>query len=368
MGLIDLLAAPFREPAECVIKVDGQEIVPLYPFLTDVTIDCTRTRWGEATLHLESRRDERGKWSVQDEEVFVPWKRITIEAAFGHHTEPILEGFVQCFQANYPGEQGASTVTVKCRDASIELDREHVRKMWGDEKKPATDAQILSEIIGRHQLQADPLNGSGQTGLIQQNQDSTDIKFLKSRAEANGYELLFEGNSVYFGPMRVDAQPQSTIMVYAGPATNCLSFDVGSDGHTPDQVGFDLAAVEGAGTEQVLVKPDLAPMGKTAADSSSAGLGDFVWRLSRVGSRLKDELTPVAQAKANEFAMKVKAKGELDGTPYGHVLRVGHPVGVDGVGSWLGGIYYVDTVQHRFSTEGYRQGFTLLRNAYGDNL
>ncbi|MDQ6966566.1 MAG: hypothetical protein Q9M23_06560, partial [Mariprofundaceae bacterium] len=58
----------------------------------------------------------------------------------------------------------------------------------------------------------------------------------------------------------------------------------------------------------------------------------------------------------------------LDGSLYGHVLRVAEPVGVDGVGSWLGGVYYVDAVSHKFDYNGYRQSFTLLRNAYGDNL
>jgi hypothetical protein len=50
------------------------------------------------------------------------------------------------------------------------------------------------------------------------------------------------------------------------------------------------------------------------------------------------------------------------------VLRVGAPVGVDGVGERYGGIYFVDTVNHVFDMDGYRQSFTLLRNAYGDNL
>ena len=41
---------------------------------------------------------------------------------------------------------------------------------------------------------------------------------------------------------------------------------------------------------------------------------------------------------------------------------------VDGPGDWLGGVYYVDRVSHRFDLDGYRQQIRLLRNAYGDNL
>ena len=73
--------------------------------------------------------------------------------------------------------------------------------------------------------------------------------------------------------------------------------------------------------------------------------------------------------KANEADLhKIQAEGELDGTLYGHVLLAGLPVGVDGVGSRLSGLYYVDGVTHTFNTTGYRQRFRLLRNAWGDNL
>jgi len=65
---------------------------------------------------------------------------------------------------------------------------------------------------------------------------------------------------------------------------------------------------------------------------------------------------------------RVQAEGELDGTVYGHVLQCGLPVGVDGIGEWLAGIYYVDSVSHSFTQQGYRQSFKLLRNAFGDNL
>ena len=34
----------------------------------------------------------------------------------------------------------------------------------------------------------------------------------------------------------------------------------------------------------------------------------------------------------------------------------------------MSGTYYVDSVSHSFTNQGYRQRFRLLRNAYGDNL
>jgi phage protein D len=366
MGLLDFLSAKHREPAECVITVDGTEITDLYPFLMEARVETSRKDPWVATLQFESRRDETGKWLVQDAGVFRPWAPIVVEAAFGSSREEVMRGYVKQVDADYPEDPGTTTVTVHCQDDSLALDREHVRKPWGADV-PTTDQAILAEILAGHGLAPHPESGAGLANLIL-NQNETDVRFLRKRAEANGYELIFEQGTVYFGPLRVDAEPQETILVYAGPDTHCFRFSVKADGHQPEQVAFDVAAEEGAERIEQVVPPDLPLMGTEPAESSGEGLKDFVWRLDRQGTTNEEELLARAQGKANELALKVKAEGELDGSRYGHVLRVGQPVGVDGVGEWLGGIYYVDKVTHLFNEQGYRQTFTLLRNAYGDNL
>ena len=191
---------------------------------------------------------------------------------------------------------------------------------------------------------------------------------LRTRAQANAYELIFSRGEVYFGPLRLEAAAQSTIMVYAGPDTNCLSFSVRADAHLPDKVAVDIPDEAGSGSTREVVEPDLPLLGPEPADSSSSGLDDFVWVMRGTGGANVEELRTQAQQRANEAAMKVKADGELDGSLYGHVLRVAEPVMVDGTGEKLAGTYYVDTVSHRFNVDGYRESFTLLRKAYGDNV
>ena len=366
MGLLDLLSGALREPAECVIEVDGREISDLYPFLTEVSVETSRADAATASLRFETRRDERGRWSVQDAGVLEPWAAIRLKAAFGHRNEEIMRGYIRQVNADYPQEAGATTVSVTCQDSSLALDREHVRRSWGEDT-PASDAQILQEtVVGRAGLSLDPDNGSGQSGLVLL-QDSTDIRFLRSRAEVNGYELIFHEGRVYFGPLRLDAEAQATIRVYAGPDTHCFSFSVDDDGHQPDAVAFDVAAEDGSTTTHREVQPDLPALGPTAAGSQGSGLAPFTWRMRRRGGSER-ELAAQAQRLANEQSLRVSAEGELDGSLYGHVLRVAEPVAVDGVGERYGGTYYVDSVTHTFNTEGYRQRFRLLRNAYGDDL
>ena len=367
-GLLDLLTGAARDPADCVVRIGTppQEISDLYPFLAEVTAECSRTMAWAARLTFRSTRDERGSWRVQDDPRIAPWQPVQIAARFGRMDEDVLTGYVREVRAEYPNDAGRAGVTVECQDVSLKLDREHVRKTWGD-STPTTDTAIVTELLTKHGLVPVQPPAGGRKG-VRVNQDATDARFLRERAEASGLELQFPEGRVYFGPMRLTARAQATIVVYGGPATNCLSFSAKVDGHQPEKVAFDLADAGTGGSREVVVGPSLAPLGPRDPMSAGTGLKPFVWRMTREGSADEDELKAKAQRKADELSLRIRAEGELDGALYGHVLRAGEPVGVDGVGDELSGTWYVDTVAHRFSPDGYRQRFTLLRNRLGDNL
>lgn len=367
--LLDLFSSKERAPAECQISVDGQEIAELYPFLLEVRVETSRAEAASASLSFETRRDELGRWSVQDAGILKPWARIVISAAFGNRVEEVMRGYIREVNLEAPQDPGAAQVKVECQDDSIRLDREHRRKTWGSEDVPSSDRLLLGEILSPYGLSSDPQSEAGQDRVVGVAQDDTDIKFLKSRAEFNGYELIFRAGQVYFGPMRLQSDPQDTLLVYAGDASNCLSLSVRADGHQPDAVAYDAPAESGSSSSPQTVQPDLHRLGNSSADSSGAGLEPFVWRLSAQAGADALRLDALARQKANELDIhRVTGEGELDGTVYGHVLQCGLPVGVDGIGEWLAGIYYVDSVSHSFTPQGYRQRFKLLRNAFGDNL
>jgi len=176
------------------------------------------------------------------------------------------------------------------------------------------------------------------------------------------------GGVLYFGPMQTDLDPQPTIMVYAGKKTNCITFDPVDDAHHADSITYDIAAATGAGVDTETVASDLDPLGLAPATGSGTSAGPRDWRLTRATTPIAAEAQAIAQGHANREAMRISATGELDGSLYGHVLLSGQPVGVAGVGSQYSGRYYVDTVKHSFTPTGYRQNFTLLRNAFGDDL
>lgn len=353
-----------REPVECVITVDDEEITELYRYLREVRVKLSRRSAATCTLMFDSIRTESGEWLIQDGGPFLPWRSLRISARFGSRTEEVLRGFIRQVRVDNPPDMSASSVTVEGQDESLTLDREHVRRTWSSTANPKADGAIAAEIASANGLEAETEEGLTNRSVVQ---DGTAVRLLQERAEANGFEFFVRAGKLHFRPPQLDGDPQPTILVYAGHATNCLRFSVNFDGHKPDQVRVVRAAETGTASDDHTVAPNLPLLGREAASSSSerAGQPPFVWTLQQPSGATPEEALARAQAAANENAWKLAAEGELDGVLYGHVLLTHQLVEVDGGGEVYGGRYYVDEVEHQFAIDGYRQAFKLLRNAIG---
>lgn len=351
----------FRLPARCKIEVDGEDIGELMQHLVEATVETSRGQPSVCTLEFDSVREEGGDWTVQDAQVFVPWKPIKITAQFGDYEEEVMRGFIKELHTDAPEQMGQAKVIVMAQDESVLLDREHLRKAWSREDEVMSDGDIAAEIASDF-YQAETESGLDNQSLYQ---DGTYYQLLRDRAEANGFEFYVREGTLYFQAPQLDGDPQASIMVYQGSQTNCLRFSVQHDGHKPDEIRMIRAAETGTELEDETFTSNLTLLGREAATSANMGLDTFVWTMPRPSGSTLAEAQARAQAKANENAWKIKGTGELDGTLYGHVLKTHKLVGVYGVGGTYSGLYYVDKVTHVFAATGYRQSFSLLRNAIG---
>ncbi|PTX56106.1 hypothetical protein C8N43_0757 [Litoreibacter ponti] len=369
MGVLDQLLDPgFRQAASVEVLVGDakKDIGTLSDLVSSIEVSASRTEASAATLTIDDRRDTNGDFMAADSGLFARWEKIIINADFQTHIEEVFRGYITELKPTYPQNGGEAKLVIECLDDSAALSREHQRTPWGDETAPMTDRAILEALVAPLSLTviAGP-DGAKSRGLVQ---DATAITFLRERAKANGFELIFDRGEVYFGPKRLEADPQTKIMVYAGDATNCLNFAVTDEANKPDIVAWEKApATEDDEPITGEAYADLPLLGKFPAASEGAGLGTpAIARIKGEGDETVDEIEARAQGMVNEASFRIKASGELDGTLYGHVLRAGAPVTVDGVGSRNGGVYYVDTVTHQFNPDGYRQQFQLIRNAVGE--
>ncbi|GJL53839.1 MAG: hypothetical protein NPIRA02_09710 [Nitrospirales bacterium] len=368
ISLSGLLDPGFTQPASCLIEVGENytDIGDLANLVTVVEITTSREEAATGSIVIEDRRREDGQWMAADSGLFTRWAPIRISADFQTHIEEFFRGYIIQPKPSYPNSGGETTLELMVQDESAALDREQMRTIWGEDA-PMSDLDILTQLIAPLNLSVDSASGQGQSSRAL-SQDATPIVFIRERAMANGYDLIFSEGQVYFGPKRLDGEAQAPILVYAGKSTNCLNLEITDDGQRPDEVMFDHAPQEeGAETTSETVSPDVAVLGRTRVAEEGAELGTpSVWRVTREGDETEEELRARAQALVNENSFRIRAIGELDGSLYGHVLKAGKTVPIDGTGERYGGLYFVDKVVHNFTPEGYRQQFELMRNAVGE--
>jgi phage protein D len=361
--LFDFLKAAFIHPAECIISIDGRPITDLYPFVTSVSVDATRDRGTEAHIAFASPVDEMDYWAVADDLRLRRDAVIKIEADFTTVREEVMRGIVTQVNPSFPSNAGQATVDLSARDDGARLDRQPNITPRGTPPTGTTDKLILEAMLLGTGLRADLENGMGKSGL-QLHQRTSDLVFLKSRALANGYDLLFEQGQVYFGPMRIDGAPQTAIMAYAGPATNCRSFSPHNRGEGAEIQNWMRRNSFGDVEGEAQTSAEPSKMGLMSTRSLGT-LAPQKARLDRWTTSDENENEARAKRAALDGQFSISAEGELDGSLYGHVLNVGHMVEVDGLGQLNSGLYFVDSVTHHFDSKGYSQRFKLLRDALG---
>src|ERR1044072_5369138 len=132
--VFSLFKQPNIHPAECIIKIDGEPITDLYPFVTEITVNATRDRFTEGTITFYSPVDETGYWLIADDPRFATWAEVLIEVDFQDTTEEVLRGVVLRVESDFPVNAGEANVRVICRDDSARLDRGVRRQRWGEEE------------------------------------------------------------------------------------------------------------------------------------------------------------------------------------------------------------------------------------------
>ena len=167
----------------------------------------------------------------------------------------------------------------------------------------------------------------------------------------------------HFHAPRLSPEPQGTLTLGMGTATNVDRLTI-----RHDMLGAVSADAAGVDADQGSTESSDA----TESDEDTLGSASTTPRdrprrllLGQLGMGQGSEYQRYAQAVVDRSAWAIVAEGELNTAAYGGVLRAKRPVLVRGVGTALGGKYYVERVLHLFTDSGYTQRFTLRRNAVG---
>jgi phage protein D len=316
-------------------------------------------------------REDGSGWTVLDDGLFTRLANLRLTVTVGTGAaQPLLDAYVVDVDTTFSSRPGGSEMVVTAMDPTVLMHLEEKVKPWPN----MMDSDVASAIFSDTDYQFTPVVKS--TNLSHQENDhtliqrGTDIQFLQQLADRNGYECYVELNSTglvegHFHPPRADAQPQGTLTVNMGAATNVDQFKA-----RYDMLG---AAVAKGST----IDPDDASTqsGDASEPAQADGMGDAPAipserprkvLLSQLGLAQAGEVQKYAQSLVDRSSWSIFAEGELNTVAYARVLRAKQPVMVRGAGQQFSGRYYVERVLHTITGDGtWTQKFSLRRNATG---
>jgi len=316
-------------------------------------------------------RPDGSGWTVLDDPLFTRLAKLRVSTSVGSGPlAPLLEAYVVDVNTTFSADPGGSELVITAMDPTVLMHLEEKVRPWPD----MADSDVAAAIFSDPAYRFVPVVTA--TGLSHHENDhtvmqrGTDIQFLQQLAQRNGYECYVEigsGGTVegHFHPPKPEGQPQGTLTVNTGSATNVDKF----------RARFDMLGPAVAQGATIDADDGSTQPGDAADPTHTSGMGAEVTTptdrprkvlLSGLGMSQSAEVQRYAQSVVDRSSWAIHAEGELNTVSYGGVLRAKQPVMVRGVGQQFSGRYYVEKVLHTISGDGiWMQKFTLHRNAIG---
>jgi hypothetical protein len=155
------------------------------------------------------------------------------------------------------------------------------------------------------------------------------------------------------------------LAVQFGAATTVDRFSLDVDGLAPVDVTMVQTARLTGEVLDAAGHPDrLTPLGaRLPADLLPAGMAPGLVQVGQAVTTGAPEMEALCQGLHDQGQWFVTGEGEVSGNRYGAVLVPHATVTVKGIGETHSGVYQVTHVTHTFTPGGYRQRFTVRRNA-----
>ena len=321
-------------------------------------------------LHFDLSRTFVGDLDVLAFDVFRPLFPISIRLSslFGV-PQCLINGFITDTKLGAQNQPGQSTFEVVAMDA-LGTTMSHIQRTTPRPNSP--DSAIAEQIFNDYAMRpvifpTPPTRTVNDTTTIQQEHDAA---FLFKLANRHCYEVYVQPDPVtgrdvgHFHPPQTLAPPQGVLSVDFGTQTNLSRFDVSYDALRPTGVvtasSDPLTRVPAPAVAPASTDP---PMGKEP--TLARILPPSVERMYCTDAANPAEMQAQTLARATCSSRIIRANGEVDGIKYARPLLAGLPVLVRGAGRQHSGLYYVSSVSHRISRDGYVQSFSAWRNAVG---
>ncbi len=334
-----------RAPADrptFTIRSEGEAIPAEYQVLA-VTVQRAVNRLTTATLVLLDGAPAREDFPISNADLFLPGKKIEIQAGYHSEEEPIFTGII-IKHGIRTYEHRPSTLQIECRDEAVKLSVGRKNRYFYE----SADSDILEEIISDAGLQPEVASTSTTfPEMVQYN--TTDWDFLVSRAEANGLLVFTEDGTVRVAAPDLGQDPTAELL-YGG---NIIEFEAEMDSRYQYE-GVHAFAWDPANQELLDIEgepPSGTVAGNVSSEDLAAALGLSSYDLRHAGQLKDTELQSQADGQLLKSRLaKVRGRIRIQGLGK---LRPGQIVKLGGAGERFNGPLFVAGVSHEINTRNW---------------
>ncbi|HEV2415936.1 MAG TPA: contractile injection system protein, VgrG/Pvc8 family [Candidatus Dormibacteraeota bacterium] len=329
----------------------------------EVEVESTVDAASILRLRLAIAQTEQDDWTLLKDDLFKPLTPLSISVSIGTQNRTLLNAYVATTDVSYSATPGESTCEVIALDATMLMNLEEKVTAWANQ----SDSDIANAVLQKYNLGADvhSVPGSLKDPEGTPMQRGTDSRFLRRLAQRNGFEFYIQPtpsgtDQAYFGPPKLSDPFQAVISLNVGLGTNVTEFKVSYHmlrpttvvaatldvpSKSPQPVSVSTASTNQLGNQSVLSRVSTTP----------------VLRPAQTGLMHSADLNAMAQGVVDRSSWALEAEGTIG--PDVGVLRPGLNLNVRGAGAAYSGTYYVVSVTHRITLDGYLQRFRAWRNA-----
>jgi Rhs element Vgr protein len=276
-------------------------------------------------------------FTISDGETFKPGSTIAISAGYNSDESTIFEGIIISHGIEIDANNGTS-LNIVCKDQAIAMTIAKHSQCFLEK----SDSNIISSLISKYSNVTSSVGSMADTHaeLVQFN--SSDWDFILTRAEANGFVVTNQSNTVTVNKPSVSAS--ATLVITYG--TDLMSFSAQVDAR--NQLSSVTATAWDVTTQQMATgkgtAQSISGQGNFASSDLAKVLGISDYTLQTASTISSDSLTNWANGQQVK-AMLSKVRGSV--TFQGHAkAKIDSLIELAGVGERYNGLHYIGGIHH----------------------
>lgn len=331
---------------------------------SEIKIDQAVAMATEAELHIDIGADDAGNWSDMEEDFAQPFKRVRVEVKVREDDfVPLIDGPIVAQQFELSASPNSSKMVLVVQDDSVLLNQEEQVELFENQSPD----EIARDLFQRYGLRAETDSVSVPAGGLKRFivQRGTAMQLLRELARRHGMFVFVKpganpGSSIGLFKRPTFAASDYPELLLMGADRNINHFSAQLDALRPTKARADNVDI----TNQDLISSetnssDIPPQGDTAVHDL-IDVGQTL--LARTREEIVD-LDAATTAAVNHSSWAYSADAEVAADNYSAVLSPYTVITVTGTGGNLSGDWLICHVTHHIKDDGYKQQFTLRRNA-----